>query len=626
VAENSLAEKIWGAPPAGSTGGLQYAWFRIYAGGIGLSCGTPSGYDTFPGQGAGYTFTDMGSYSVGAPYQVACAEGYSGNPEQVVCGESGSWEPAPAVWTGCEPIVCGEPRPKVGYSIADGPEQYAAARSVVCVPGYTGSVDDITCQENGQWTSPSGCSIIFCGRVPGYDGLPPQIGYDFAVGDNYEFQATRTAVCATGFTGDASAISCTAEGTWSLSTGCSPINCNQPEPQEGYEVPQFVLNLGFATEYTLNCSTGYEGMEDGSVAGTLGFQAYTGRMICDGDATWSFHGCVPSVCDQPDISSGYLISDVDRLFAGVTHSSDCAEGYEGAGEITCNDDSSWSASGCDPVDCGQPEQSENYVIGTATNHFFEDEFEIDCAEGYTGSPVLTCQADGSWTDPSGCEPIDCGQPSEETGYDTSVSASETGYAATYSCECAVGYYGTGTMICGDSSGSTSWSASGCDPVDCGQPEQSENYVIGTATNHFFEDEFEIDCAEGYTGSPVLTCQADGSWTDPSGCEVTTCPEYELEGFLVEAGENFYLSERVVICIGEGLEGSFIVVCGADGTWTGLDGETTTEGVCQLTSVDVTAPDITSAESVVGEDFFESIGAIATFSYCVLSTLLLLGAY
>jgi hypothetical protein len=272
-----------------------------------------------------------------------------------------------------------------------------------------------------------------------------------------------------------------------------------------------VLNLGFATEYTLNCSTGYEGMEDGSVAGTLGFQAYTGRMICDGDATWSFHGCVPSVCDQPDISSGYLISDVDRLFAGVTHSSDCAEGYEGAGEITCNDDSSWSASGCDPVDCGQP-------------------------------------------------------------------------------------------------------------------EQSENYVIGTATNHFFEDEFEIDCAEGYTGSPVITCQADGSWTDPSGCEVTTCPEYELEGFLVEAGENFYLSERVVICIGEGLEGSFIVVCGADGTWTGLDGETTTEGVCQLTSVDVTAPDITSAESVVGEDFFESIGAIATFSYCVLSTLLLLGAY
>ena len=146
-------------------------------------------------------FTDLGSWGVGAPYSVKCAEGYRGEPVQVqsarpppyphvyhthtrththtepcicptylvsvlsqvacvsVSDTASEWQPVPQVWSGCEPILCDEPVPKNGYAFTAGALSYGTTRSASCVPGYTGTATSITCQENSQWSSPTGCTV-----------------------------------------------------------------------------------------------------------------------------------------------------------------------------------------------------------------------------------------------------------------------------------------------------------------------------------------------------------------------------------------------------------------------------------------------------------------------------------
>ena len=61
-------------------------------------------------------------------------------------------------------------------------------------------------------------------------------------------------------------------------------------------------------------------------------------------------------------------------------------------------------------DCGAPSQA-GYTIDASAGTTFESVATVDsaCLDGYTGevttTPTVTCEADGNWTQASGCDPV-----------------------------------------------------------------------------------------------------------------------------------------------------------------------------------------------------------------------------
>ena len=93
-----------------------------------------------------------------------------------------------------------------------GASNQGATRTTSCASGYSGTGTSITCQSNSAWSSASGCTLN-C-------NAPSQTGYTFASGGLNQ-GATRTATCASGYTGTASTITCGTNSVWSTSSGCT---------------------------------------------------------------------------------------------------------------------------------------------------------------------------------------------------------------------------------------------------------------------------------------------------------------------------------------------------------------------------------------------------------------------
>ena len=63
------------------------------------------------------------------------------------------------------------------------------------------------------------------------------------------------------------------------------------------------------------------------------------------------------------------------------------------------------------LDCGNPTSPTGYAVETTPASTIEDATaSVGCATGYNevsgAPPSITCQADGSWTAPSGCQGVD----------------------------------------------------------------------------------------------------------------------------------------------------------------------------------------------------------------------------
>ena len=55
------------------------------------------------------------------------------------------------------------------------------------------------------------------------------------------------------------------------------------------------------------------------------------------------------------------------------------------------------------TDCGTPSETTGYVLGTVGSVVYQSTRDVTCAVGYAGSPdPILCQANASWTEPSGC--------------------------------------------------------------------------------------------------------------------------------------------------------------------------------------------------------------------------------
>jgi len=140
----------------------------------------------------------------------------------------------------------------------------------------------------------------------------------------------------------------------------------------------------------------------------------------------------------------------------------------------------------------------------------------NCASGYAGSArFITCQAEGSWTQNTGCALGDCGVPSSLSGY--MLGSGNTYVGSTYSVACAAGYIGSPSSLTCQST--FVWSSfAGCTMVDCGLPIPGVGYELLPGSVTTYNSLYGLSCAAGYGGTAAnVTCQASGEWTLPAGC-------------------------------------------------------------------------------------------------------------
>jgi len=86
----------------------------------------------------------------------------------------------------------------------------------VCVAGYTGTATTISCSLDGLWTVSSGCSLVDC-------QAPSQTGYTFQFSST-TYLPTASASCAFGYAGtlaNSGLVICQANGNWDQASGCT---------------------------------------------------------------------------------------------------------------------------------------------------------------------------------------------------------------------------------------------------------------------------------------------------------------------------------------------------------------------------------------------------------------------
>jgi len=176
---------------------------------------------------------------------MVCASGYTGTSSSVTCQIEGRWSTP----SGCSIRDCGVPIAHTGYVVGTGSTTYGSTYSITCATGYNGTADSLTCQSDGSWSSQTGCNIASCSATP------TQTGYIINAGAS-TYGSTRTVSCASGYSGTASFITCQASGSWNLSAGCV-ADCSSTPTQTGYTIAAGSSSLG--STRTVTCATGYTG-------------------------------------------------------------------------------------------------------------------------------------------------------------------------------------------------------------------------------------------------------------------------------------------------------------------------------------------------------------------------------
>jgi hypothetical protein len=152
-------------------------------------------------------------------------------------------------------IDCRMPVAGTGYVVGtDSLTTDGSTYSMTCATGYSGTAISITCTADGTWSSSSGCAIVDC-RTP-----VASTGYTIGSGAT-TYGASRTMSCASGYAGSPPSITCQSSGSWSTQSGCSAAIVSISSPTIGVGnllqyVSSFPLNYRISYYYTLRAASG----------------------------------------------------------------------------------------------------------------------------------------------------------------------------------------------------------------------------------------------------------------------------------------------------------------------------------------------------------------------------------
>ncbi|XP_077973714.1 sushi, von Willebrand factor type A, EGF and pentraxin domain-containing protein 1-like isoform X2 [Styela clava] len=527
-----------------------------------------------------HVFGDNVHYECETGYKIADSEN-----DFAQCDQNGKWANMPTcTLVTCEAIPSKNHSDRVGdlmtfnetisYVCDEGYALPSGDKSFDCICGADGHFAPVSSSENSSLCRRSlpQCERISCGSAPDVENS--------LMGDkqdHYLFEDTISYTCLEGYLlKGSSEIQCRANGKYKPSLPiCERISCSVPPPVDN---AASILESGI--KYTdivkYECHPGFLHMKKDKA------------RVCQSDGTWSNEcvKCDPVNCTNVDSPEhGEIVS-----FQGVTFGSavvfSCNEGFDLVGKevISCDSTGNWTANTpvCVRRLCEQV-PSIKHGIPSANLIFprYEDEVQFKCIEGYEirGNPVITCQANGTWTSVPRCRTIKCwGIPTVPNSLFENENNDVLRYGQLVFYACNPGYQlGTdmNTKAC-QADGTFSSEIIICERIPC-PPVPEIAHGVSSMLNASYGDNVTYTCNEGHriVGVDIIRCGILGTWIDPSPtCEPISCGAAPVvkNAMAVSETEEYVFDEDVVYeCIkGYEMNGLQTKHCLSDGTFDDTD--------------------------------------------------------
>lgn len=257
----------------------------------------------------------------------------------------------------------------------------------------------------------------------------------------------------------------------------------------------------------------------------------SGNITCQQNGTWSASSLVCDVqaldCGTPPSVTNAAIS-YGNTSIGATRTYECNPQTIafGSGDILCQQDGTWSNTSLVCVfDCGTPLTLSNAIISAGnTTQGSTRTYECIHQSTASGSGDITCQSDGTWTVASLMCNSDCVVVTNMLNAFTSATVAPAGTTISYTCHAGfVQTAGTGNRFCNEQG---SWEALDitCNPTnDCGNPPMVSNATVSNGSTTIGSTRtYECVPASTASGFGEITCQPNKTWSVPSLVCIPDC--------------------------------------------------------------------------------------------------------
>ncbi|XP_060578444.1 sushi, von Willebrand factor type A, EGF and pentraxin domain-containing protein 1-like [Ruditapes philippinarum] len=435
---------------------------------------------------------DVGNTTYGSSASVTCDRGYETNLTKILCLSSGDWQQPICKAKDCGPVGT------IPFGIIKLADKYnttfGSSGILTCDDGYETSTKNVTCGEDGVWTTAI-CSLKDC-------GYPPNISFGDIILHNNSITtvgATASVKCASTYVPSKTTVTCMDTGEWEHAScdfqGCDSI----PYITNGKITHTGRANIGSTAE--VRCDAGYK--------------ASKSFVSCQRSGDWEMTECLLIDCGHlPVIQFGQInIDGVGNTTYGSSATVLCDTGFEtNQTKLFCQTSGEWQTSICKPKDCGSIPTitNGNLILTDSTNTTYGATASVVCDSGYhTDRPTIICL--GRWQ-AAQCKANDCGQlPDVQFGKIHLVDAHNTAFGASARVTCDKGFESNTSTIKCTSSGV--WETSICKIKDCGSPPIISNGRI-QIINHetTYGSKAFVECHSKYTSNTrFVKCLATGHW-------------------------------------------------------------------------------------------------------------------
>nr|XP_034194420.1 sushi, von Willebrand factor type A, EGF and pentraxin domain-containing protein 1-like [Osmia lignaria] len=162
-----------------------------------------------------------------------------------------------------------------------------------------------------------------------------------------------------------------------------------------------------------------------------------------------------------------------------------------------------------------------YIVNNNYSRIINSTVTFKCRQGYIieGNEMSVCLPNITWSAIPSCKPVTCGKPPKLTNAvikDTVETANFT-FGDTITYKCLPGYlmFGQPNMRC-LANGKWSRTFSKCSRLSCNKPKLPTGVTV-RGRSYLYQDQLTYICP-GSKKQGLITCQANGQWSDPPICD------------------------------------------------------------------------------------------------------------
>lgn len=374
-----------------------------------LPNGIPCDAGTLP-DGTGVNASDCANKTTGESCNVSCAPGYTGDYADMsatfLCEGSaaGAGDFSGSITCTADPCDASTLPSVEGADITSCSSiMYAETCSVSCEQGYSGDSVTWSCDASGSFGAESvSCIANACDALSSEDGVDASSCSGKTTGQSCEVS------CFQGYTGDAVAKTCDADGTFSgNSVSCIANACETGLPTD--ESVDTSACYGATTTQTcaVTCAQGYTGSPV-----TFACIASGELSPSTGPSAGPSDECSANTCETSTLPTGTGINTTDCMGKRTLEECtiQCEQGYTAVGSTTATCSASGEfdhSTNCEPNACDistlPPNVATDSCHGTTTGM----QCTQGCRAGFTqdSSAIFSCLGSGSFEGDLVCSPV-----------------------------------------------------------------------------------------------------------------------------------------------------------------------------------------------------------------------------